>query len=413
MKILWVKTGKLLPLDTGGKLRTYNILRRLSANHELTYLSYYGGERDTAYEQEVLSHLPGTVPVHTAMPESGSLEHYLDYVRRFSWQAPYTVGRFTAPEVQRLLNDWIPQRRFEVAVCDFLASTLNFPANLATPTALFQHNVETVLWQRRAEFEGSWLERIASRFEYAKMRRFEPEQVRRFHHVIAVSAADREAMSAMVDPSHISVVPTGVDLSKYRYDPAVRPSTPLVVFTGSMDWKPNIDGVEYFCAEIWPLVLAKVPNAQFRIVGRDPHPRVHKLASQSVEVTGTVPSVIDHLREAAVFVVPLRIGGGTRIKIYEGMAMGKATVSTTVGAEGLDVQHGRDLLLEDTPVNFADAIVTFLQDEGVRRRYEAAAANTAGKYDWTVIARQFEDVLQKTIAAAAGRKSESSIPAQA
>jgi glycosyltransferase involved in cell wall biosynthesis len=180
-----------------------------------------------------------------------------------------------------------------------------------------------------------------------------------------------------------------------------------------MDWKPNIDGVEYFCAEIWPLVLAKVPNAQFRIVGRDPHPRVHKLASQSVEVTGTVPSVVEHLREAAVFVVPLRIGGGTRIKIYEGMAMGKATVSTTVGAEGLDVQHGRDLLLEDTPVNFADAIVTFLQDEGVRRRYEAAAANTASKYDWTMIARQFENVLQKTIAAAAGRKSESSIPAQA
>jgi len=138
-------------------------------------------------------------------------------------------------------------------------------------------------------------------------------------------------MSSMVDASHISVVPTGVDLSKYRYDPDLRPQGSLVIFTGSMDWQPNIDGVEFFCNAIWPLVLEKVPQARFRIVGRDPHPRVKNLASSSVEVTGTVPSIVDHLREATAIVVPLRIGGGTRIKIYEGMAMGKATVSTTVG----------------------------------------------------------------------------------
>jgi glycosyltransferase involved in cell wall biosynthesis len=250
------------------------------------------------------------------------------------------------------------------------------------------------------DFEVKWRDRVVSRIEYAKMRRFEPEQTRRFHHVIAVSEADRDAMSTMVDPSHISVVPTGVDLSKYRYDPESRPCGPLVVFTGSMDWEANIDGVEFFCKEIWPLVLAKAPEAHFRIVGRDPHSRVKRLASDSVAVTGTVPSVVDHLREAAVFVVPLRIGGGTRIKIYEGMAMGKATVSTTVGAEGLDVRHGRDILLEDTASGFAGAIVTFLQNEEVRRRYEAAAAATARKYDWSVITQRFVDVLHKTIAAA-------------
>src|SRR5207237_3843972 len=126
---------------------------------------------------------------------------------------------------------------------------------------------------------------------------------------------------------------------------------------GSMDLEANIDGVEYFCKDIWPRVLAQVPKARFHIVGRDPHPRVTKLASDSVEVTGTVPSIVDHLRAAAVFVVPLRIGGGTRIKIYEAMAMGKATVSTTVGAEGLDEQDGRDILLEDDPVGCAEAIV--------------------------------------------------------
>jgi glycosyltransferase involved in cell wall biosynthesis len=296
----------------------------------------------------------------------------------------------------------MPQRRFDVAVCDFLSSTLNFPDRLATPTILFQHNVESVLWQRRAEFEEKWLDRSVAKVEYAKMRRFEHEQVRRFHHVIAVSETDRQAMSAMVNPSRISVVPTGVDLSKYRYDPNARPSSALVVFTGSMDWRPNIDGVEFFCHEIWPLVLAQIPAARFRIIGRDPDPRVKKLASASVEVTGTVPSIVEHLREAAVVVVPLRIGGGTRIKIYEGMAMGKATVSTTVGAEGLDVQHGRDILLEDTPAAFAAAIIQLLQDAELRRRYEAAAAATARQYDWSVITERFVEVLQKVIDGASG-----------
>lgn len=400
MKILWVKPGKLLPLDTGGKLRTYNILRHLSAGHELTYLSYYGGLRDQAYEREIVGHLPGTIALHTGAPDSTPLERYLDYARRFFWRAPYAVSKFTDPQVRKLLTPWIAERRFDVAVCDFLSSALNFPEQLETPTALFQHNVETILWRRKAEIEPRWLDRMISKIEYAKMRRFEPEQVCRFHHVIAVSNADRDLMKNMVDASRISVVPTGVDLARYQYDPAAKPSGPLVVFTGSMDWEANIDGVEFFCKEVWPLVLAKIPAARFRIVGRDPHPRVKKLASESVEVTGTVPSILDHLREAAVFVVPLRIGGGTRIKIYEAMAVGKATVSTSVGAEGLDVQHEHDILLADDPVRFAGAVSSVLQDETLRRRLEAAAAATAARFDWSVITERFVEVLRLTMNAA-------------
>jgi glycosyltransferase involved in cell wall biosynthesis len=315
--------------------------------------------------------------------------------------APYSVSRFAAPRVRQVVADWISQRRFDVAVCDFLASTLNFPRDLATPTALFQHNVESLLWSRRARFEENRLERWISRIESAKMARYEPAQVRRFHHVLAVSEQDRHAMAAMVDPARISVIPTGVDLAKYRYNPEARATTPLVVFTGSMDWAPNIDGVEYFCRDIWPSVLEQVPDARFRIVGRDPHARVQKLASASVEVTGTVPSIVDHLGEAAVVVVPLRIGGGTRIKIYVGMAMGKATVSTALGAEGLDVRHGHDILLADDPQQFADYVVRFLCDEHMRRRYEAAAAATAQKYDWSVITEHLIEALHRTVGVAA------------
>ncbi|MGC2488976.1 MAG: hypothetical protein WA412_09895, partial [Candidatus Sulfotelmatobacter sp.] len=152
MKILWVKPGKLLPLDTGGKLRSYNILRHLSATQDVTYLSYYGGIRDQKYEREILQYLPRTVTVYTPTPVTG-FERYLDYVLRLPSRVPYSVIKFTTPQVQEILDDWISQHRFDVAVCDFMASTLNLPRRLTTPTVLFQHNVETLLWRRRAQFE--------------------------------------------------------------------------------------------------------------------------------------------------------------------------------------------------------------------------------------------------------------------
>src|SRR5262249_10134243 len=160
----------------------------------------------------------------------------------------------------------------------------------------------------------------AFKLEAAKMLRYERAAVRRFDHVIAVSESDRELMKSMTQGSRISVVPTGVDLKQYQTAAGDSATGQLCVFLGSMDWEANIDGVEYFCREVWPGVRASVPGARFRIVGRNPHPRVKRLVSESIEVTGTVPSVAEHLREAAVVVVPLRVGGGTRLKIYEAMA---------------------------------------------------------------------------------------------
>ncbi len=398
MKILWVKPGKLLPLETGGKLRTYNILRHLSMNHAVTYLSYYGGNRDSQYEQELLERLPGAFPVHGAAPSTSGFERYLDYVLRLPSSVPYSVSRFTSAHVRQLIVDWISAQRFDVAVCDFLASTLNFPREPAIPVILFQHNVESLLWRRRAQFETKWLNRLSAKIEYVKMARFEPRQIRRFHHVFAVSDHDREAMSGIVDRKNITVIPTGVDVAKFQYDPELRPAAPLVVFAGSMDWAPNIDAVEYFCSEVWPHVLARVPEGRFRIVGRDPHPRVRELVSASVEVTGTVPSVVEHFREATVLVVPLRIGGGTRLKIYEGMALGKATVSTRLGAEGLDVRHGHDILLADDPRLFAKYVATLLRDETTRRAYESAATATAQKYDWSVVTEHLIAAMRRVIA---------------
>ena len=401
LRVLWVKAGKLLPLNTGGKLRSYHILRHLSALHSVTFLSCYGGQRDGQYEGELQSRLPGAFFVHDPTIEVKGIRRYISFALSLPNKVPYSVGSFNVGEVRRLLSSAAFCSEFDIAVCDFLASTVNFPRSLRMPTVLFQHNVETLLWKRRAQFASSWQRHLIAWAEYVKMGRYEKKQLHRFHHVFSVSREDREAMREMGTGADITVIPTGVD-SRFCVYTADQPAVPLVVFCGSMDWEPNIDGVEYFCHEIWPHVLARAPGARFRIVGRDPDPRVRKLASSSVEITGTVACVAEHLRQAAVLVVPLRIGSGTRIKIYEGMAMGKATVCTTLGAEGLEVHHGRDIFLSDDSRQFAQHIVDLLLDRESRQKFGQEAARSAQKHDWSVVAQIFADALQGILASKEG-----------
>lgn len=396
MKILWVKAGKLLPVDTGGKIRSFNILKHLAKHHEVTLLSYYGGRHDPQYESAIAQQLPGAKTIYTAAPE-GAVRQSMDYVFRLPSRAPYAVRKFTDPRVRRTVAQALGDRSFDVAVCDFLSASLNFQDQSTTPVVLFQHNVETMLWRRMARTAKAPWSKLSYSLEAWKMSPYETQTLRRFQHVIAVSEHDRSAMLGLSSGCSITVVPTGVDTELYQSSPSVSGNPPVVLFTGSMDWEPNIDAVEYFCRDIWPTVLASFPDARFQIVGRNPHPSVRHLASASVEVTGTVPSVADYLRSATVVIVPLRIGGGTRLKIFEAMAMAKALVSTSIGAEGLDVTDGRDLMIADDAPSFAAAIIRLLQDPVLRRNYEQAAAALAARYDWSQIARRFAEVLQNAI----------------
>jgi glycosyltransferase involved in cell wall biosynthesis len=423
MRILWVKADKLLPVQNGGNIRTYHVLRYLSARHELTFYSYYGGTPDSDYERELQRQLPGAVAVCTGKRELSGAARALDYLAHIGAHAPYAVSRFADAKVRKQIQTWFRERRFDVAVCDFLDAAVNFPGNLNLASVLFQHNVESEIWRRHAATAGNPAIGMMYRMEFRKMLRYERAAVCKFQHVIAVSENDRSLMTQWVDGDRVTVVPTGVDLAQYRPDPAafdensdanpLARSAPLITFVGAMDWEPNVDAVEYFCSEIWPAIKAEVPQARFRIVGRNPDRRVQKWASdssdKSIEVTGRVPSVVEHLRQSAVVIVPLRIGGGTRLKIYEAMATAKAVVSTTVGAEGLDVHHGRDIILADDPHSFAQAVIMLLRDPELRHRYEKAAADTAARYDWPAIGERFSEVLQsvaekKSLAALGGRE---------
>lgn len=396
MKILWVKAGRLLPLDTGGKIRSYNILHHLAKQNEVTLLTYYGGRREPQYEASLSQHFPGAHTIHTAAPE-GTLRQSLDYIWNLSSRAPYAVKKFTHPAVQDLVTEWLSEKCFDVAICDFLSASLNFPDHLNIPAVLFQHNVESVLWRRMAQTETMPLRRLSYRIEAAKMLRYETHALGKFHHIIAVSDRDRDEMLALDARCLITVVPTGVDTEKYKVSPPAGADPPIVVFTGSMDWEPNIDAVEFFCREIWPSILKAFPAARFQIVGRNPHPRVERLKSASVGITGMVPNVADYLRSATVVVVPLRIGGGTRLKIFEAMAMGKALVSTSIGAEGLDVKHGQDLMISDRPESFSASVQQLLRESDLRRTYEKAAATLAARYDWSEVTGTFAKVLREAI----------------
>ena len=397
MKILWVKGDRLLPVQNGGNIRSYHIARYLAQHHSLTFFSYYSGAKDSAYEAELKAQFPDSLALCTGQPELDSWQRGLDYLWHLSDPVPYAVSRFSFAAVQKQLGQWFEQRAFDVVVCDFLDAAINFPEELKIPTVLFQHNVESEIWRRHAENGSGWLKKSAYRIEFSKMKKYEQDMVRRFQHVIAVSENDARLIGTWVERSRVSVVPTGVDLRKFEPDLNRTEVQPLVMFVGAMDWMPNVDAVEYFCRAVWPSVLQRVPSARFRVVGRNPNTRIQALACENVEITGLVPSVVEHLREAAVVVVPLRVGGGTRLKIYEAMAVGRAVVSTTIGAEGLDVHDNRDIILADAQAKFADAIVELLNDHALRRGYEREAAELAAKYDWPAVAGRFGEVLQQMV----------------
>ncbi len=390
MRILWAKANKLLPLHSGGDIRSFHILKYLSAHHDVTFLSYYDGAQDEKYESQLNTHFPSAIALSTGK----STPRSLDYLRRLSSPHPYAVSRFQSPIVAEKINALLRNGTYDVAIADFLDAAINFSAKSKTPRVLFQHNVESEIWRRHAATATNPAKRLMYKTEFNKMLRYEQKIVGNFDHVIAVSENDRQIMQQWTEASRITVVPTGVDVAHYRPLPNDSEPAPIVMFIGAMDWEPNVDAVEFFCAEMWNRIVTEIPAARFLIVGRNPDRRVQKLASPSVEITGRVESVAEYLRQAAVVVVPLRIGGGTRLKIYEAMAAAKAVVSTTVGAEGLDVAPGKDILIADEPHTFADSVATLLQDANLRRRYEQAALATAAKYDWAVIAAKFAAVLE-------------------
>ncbi len=412
MKILWLNAGLLLPLDKGGKLRTWHLMRHLARRHDITYLSFAAPEQPRADIDGMREVAARVFTVPRSDPSKGSLAFYADAARYVVNPAPYAVAKYRssayADTVATLLRDESP----DLVVCDFLPPIVNMPAEPPCPSVLFTHNVEAEIWRRHAETAAHPIKRTLMHGQWSRMLAFERDALDRFDLILTVSEADRATFERLY-PSQARayhVVPTGVDTEYFAPGSGADLSGPgdadlsgprggrkHLVFTGSMDWLPNEDGMLYFCREILPRIRHVEPDVTLSIVGRAPTPAVRRLAEErGVEVTGRVEDVRPHIASATLYIVPLRIGGGTRLKIFEAMSMAKAVVSTTVGAEGLPVTPGRDIAIADEPERFAQAVVRLLRSPGVRQELETAARElVVNRYDWSAVAGELESALTR------------------
>lgn len=398
MKVLWVKSGGFLPLDTGGKIRSYSLLKELAACHQVSVFTFYPQlDDDRHLELQQFCHEVVLVPM--ALPARASVVDMLAYARNIAKPLPYSMVKYCRPEARQRLRDLLGLREYDVIICDFLLTAAVIPWDTPCPKVLFTHNVEAVIWERHWRVSRNPLFKVISWREYRTMDRVERKYLRLADHVLTVSENDRSLFSEIVDAGKITTIPTGVDVE--YFSPSLKSAAEppkSMVFTGSMDWLPNEDAMVYFCEEILPIISAKLPDVKLLVVGRKPTRRVQALAANhpNVEITGSVPDIRPYVHGAGIYVVPLRIGGGTRIKIFEAMAMGKAVVSTSIGAEGLPVANGEDILLADTPEAFANAVLLLLSDKEERERMGRAARQLVERqYSWSAVAGILDSTLQK------------------
>jgi polysaccharide biosynthesis protein PslH len=398
MKILWVKAGGLVPPDSGGKIRSYNMLRELARENAITLFSFHPFDPDDAHEQ-LQSILRRVVCVRIDLPKPKSLKELVNYgTNLLTWQ-PYNIAKYCQRNVRGELCSLLQQETFDVIVCDFLIAAGAIPWGISTPKVLFTHNVESQIWKRHYRVARNPLWKTLSWREWHTMESVEKRYAMLADHVLAVSEDDSRFFRQFIDPKKLSVIPTGVDVEYFSpSNTTERPNS--LVFTGSMDWLPNEDGVIHFIREILPLIRKEIPGVSFTVVGRNPSSQLLTVAASesNVSVTGRVEDIRPFLSSAAVCIVPLRIGSGTRLKIFEAMSLGRAVISTTVGAEGLPVLHGEHLLIADDPRTFARYTLRLLRNSEERQRLGSRARKLVReKYSWAEVTNEVMHVLTDVV----------------
>jgi sugar transferase (PEP-CTERM/EpsH1 system associated) len=392
MRILWLKTDLLHPIDRGGKIRTYHMLRALKQHHHVTYVALDNGRAPDEAAALASEYCHELVRIPYREPERRSAAFWMDLARNLLSPLPYAIGKYHSPAMRSVIEERVSRGDVDLLVCDFLMPAQNVPDQLRCSTVLFQHNVEASIWRRHVEVQASRLGRAYFAEQSRRMERFEREQCRRFDVVVAVSQEDADALRDHYDLPRVRAIPTGVDTTAFAPADAALAEPGRIVFVGAMDWMPNEDGIQWFAGEVLPRIRAQVAGATLTIVGRNPGPAVRRLedGAGGVSVTGTVPDVRPYLEAASLVVVPLRVGGGTRLKIYEAMSMDRPVVSTTIGAEGLPLAEGRHIVRADDAAAFADACVRLLRSpaEAWAMAHEGGAYVRAS-FGWDRVAGEF------------------------
>lgn len=394
MRILFLTPRLPLPADTGAKIRTFNLLKNVAKENQATLLSFYFGENDQPLEDlKILGIKAHLVKAKDKISPS-----------KIFGQLPLSIEKYSSKEMKNKLRELLAKEKIDLVHFDHLHMGQYRQSINGVPCVLDEHNIEAIILERLASIEKSFAKRLLFKSQAKKMSTYESGLAREFSRCLTVSDRDKEKLSELSGNSmNIEVVPNGVDteyFSSSTHKLANLSEEDALVFTGSMDWLPNSDAVEYFCKEILPLIWKERQSVKFYIVGKNPSNSIIKLGNNDsrIIVTGLVRDVRPYIANSKIFVAPLRVGGGTRLKILEAMAMSKPVVSTTIGAEGIAYTQDKNIILKDSPEEFAQAALELLKNESMRDLLGKYGRElVCSTYDWQIISRRLSNIY-RTIA---------------
>lgn len=400
-RLLFIAPWFLFPTISGGRIRTADILRgMLGGKFHITLLQPEPPEGIEVHREELVRAADEVIFWKDDAKRTG-----LRRIAAVASSLPISVATDDSPNARAAIQAALDAKP-DVVVVDFVHTAMLCPESFEMPSVVFTHNVEAEIYERQAErADKPWM-RSVWKSQARKMRRFESGRLKRFDTVVAVSERDAEQFNENFGIPHTRTIPTGVDV--HFHSPAetarqgdVTQQNPELVFTGSMNWLPNIEGLEWFLAESWPKIAEACPGVSLKVIGRDPSPslvQAVKRAGARWNFTGFVDDVRPHIRGGDLSIIPLRIGGGTRLKAYEAMALGSPLVSTTLGVEGLPIEDGLHCVMADTAEAFADACVDLLRDGGKRERIRSAARKVVvDRFSSKKVAEVFETICLETL----------------
>ena len=406
LRILFVSQMPASPPRFGAQARMHGLMTELARHHDLTAVILIDDEFDIEEcRQAMQAYCREVVLVPNPYGYDGAAKRLVQLRSMVSKQS-FERSRVAVPALQQAIDRVLRAERFDVVNLEstFLGSCnlRQAPAGEPLPIVVVDsHNIDYDIARQFARSGSSLIRRLYAAVNWRKLRR---EELATYHAVDGVylcSSADEQRLLGEISQPQTMVIPNAANIDYYKPRPTDPPSDGrTVVFFGLLSYPPNIDGVIYFVREIWPSIANAHPDASLKIIGGSPPPSLKALAGPRIELTGFVPDLRPHLAEAAAVVVPLRIGGGTRLKIVEAMAMGKAVVSTTLGAEGIEAANGRDLVIADQPAAFAQAVNNLLADRGKAEQIGRSARLLAeDRYAWSSAARALEGFYRRILKA--------------
>ncbi len=395
MQILLITQVVPFPPHSGPRVKTHYVLRYLTAHHQVTLVTFTRNANEEAHADALRTICRAVYTVHL---HRSRLHDGLALAASLVTGRPFLIERDTSRAMQQLLLHLVVEaatagQPFDLVHADQL-NMAQFAQLLPIPRLLDQHNAVWSILERMARQEHG-LKRMFLQREQRLLQRYEGGICSEFEGVMAVSQADRQALlQVMPQPRPIPVIPIGVEAQEQiplKRDPAAC----AILSVATMMYPPNVDAVIWFAREVYPLVQCAVAQTHFYVCGQRPVAAIQKLpqTNPAITVTGYVPDVRPFVAQSACLVVPLRSGGGMRVKILEALAWGIPIVSTTVGYEGIDLIPGEHLLVADTPHAFAEAVVSLLQDPALGLRLATAGRQRLlDRYDWRTVCPAIDKV---------------------